>query len=658
VKPRIFQTGQGRIWLQRFGPRPEHRYEYLGCSGAGGVGAEDGEVAVLSCPTGNDEFRDTDTVGPRGNNPTASSLRGRLGLVNRLMSLRCPFDIQVLYGQCGSPGDRVRGWEKIRHLYSNRITGRSGSDLTAMVPGDRAAPLVTADLSAKRAWEIDPLRFAEVAAGDVTTEIVAIVVCPECDDCEGCRHIYAIAKTPAAGSPGILPEVIWTEDGGVTWSNQYIDTLGASENPSGAACIGGKLVVISHDSCSLHWASLDDLDTWTEVTTGFVAGGCPNAIYSADASHTWIVGDGGYVYFTSDPMMGVEVQDPGLATTQDMTALHFCSLTDGVAVGDNNAVLVTKNGQTWQSLTGPATGLNLVTAWAVNPATWWVGTDATVGLYYTLDGGQSWKAKAFAESGQAGTVQQVVFSEDPAVGYMLVNPVIMPPPLDPCAYVAAVLTDGPVLYWRLDELSGVIAADRSGNGLTGTYSLADLGQAHPFTGCSGNVGIHLAGGTWTVNVRGAVPVPAQIQFGTGAFSVEFWAYGHTTSNTNWPINCWSAADVGWGVQVVHTIPVFRFYTYHGGAGHGLAGSLFVTGQWYHYVLTRDASGNKNIYRNGLLDAGPSSDGGIDVTQATAALSLSGMQNSNILSYHGLFDEVALYDYELSAVQIAAHYAAR
>ena len=47
-------------------------------------------------------------------------------------------------------------------------------------------------------------------------------------------------------------------------------------------------------------------------------------------------------------------------------------------------------------------------------------------------------------------------------------------------YDAAVLADSPVAFWKLDEASGTVAADSSGNGNTGTYQGAvTLGETGP-----------------------------------------------------------------------------------------------------------------------------------------------------------------------------------
>src|SRR5690606_36387120 len=123
-------------------------------------------------------------------------------------------------------------------------------------------------------------------------------------------------------SPGVLEEVLFIADGGVTWGDSWITSLAVGEDPTDGVGVGDYLVVVSNDSNSLHYADwesvLNGAETWSEVTTGFVATGEPNAIASAGAADTWIVGDGGYVYYSESIVDGVEVLDAGAPTTEDL----------------------------------------------------------------------------------------------------------------------------------------------------------------------------------------------------------------------------------------------------------------------------------------------------------------------------------------------------
>lgn len=423
AEERYFQAGEGRVFIQK-SPGPTEPLQMLGCGKLGGVTIPQGDKTPIYCPdpTQYDKFRKVAQIRGQADNPT-SQLAARLTMVNLLLTIKCAMDVQARFGKCKDPNDLKNGWEKIFLLSNAEATSKATEDLIAVQPDERKAIMVTADITADEFLEIDRISFTQYAQSLVDREVIDIVVCDResCGDCEpvsdGCEKVYAIVIS-SGGSPGIWAELVWTEDGGVTWSDTPIDTLAVNESPDAIVCVGDYLIVISNDSCSIHYADKDDEGTWSEVTTGFVATKCPNAIFSLDAAHTWIVGDGGYVYFTEDPTVSVEVQDAGVATTQNLNAVHFLNSQRGVAVGASNAVIVTDNGGlTWESKTGPAVGVALNAVWVDAQNRFWVGT-AGGRLYYTEDGGTSWTEKTFPGSA-AGVVRDIKFvSPGHAVGFM------------------------------------------------------------------------------------------------------------------------------------------------------------------------------------------------------------------------------------------------
>lgn len=420
---RYFKKGEGRVFVQQ-NPGPASALAMLGCARVGAVTEPQGDVTPVYCPDPSqyNAWKKVAQIQAQPGNAT-TQLAARLGVVNLLLNLKCQFDVQARFGACKDPNDLRNGWEMIQMFASARITTKGTEELTALEPGEQAMPLVTADISIDEWLQVDRIGFVSKAPTLVDQEVVDIVVCdrPSCGDCEpasdGCSRVYAIVKSSGA-SPGIWAELVYTLDGGTSFADEPIDTLGSNEDPTGLACIADYIVVISNDSCSLHYADKDDLGAWTEVTAGFVAAKCPNAIFSLDARRTWIVGDGGYVYTTEDPVSGVEVQDAGVATTQNLNAVHFLDSQRGMAVGANNAVIVTNNGGfTWQAKTGPAVGVALNTCWVDGQNRFWIGS-AAGRLYYTEDGGDSWTEKAFAGSG-AGQVRDIKFvSPGHPVGFM------------------------------------------------------------------------------------------------------------------------------------------------------------------------------------------------------------------------------------------------
>jgi hypothetical protein len=341
-----------------------------------------------------------------------------------LARIGCPFDIQVHFGKCKNPVDFNQGWDKVVVLENADMSNYSATELGALEQGEDALVMETVDLNGFDYYEIKTLTMAEFAATQIVQEIIDVAVCDsiQCGACgvpsTGCEHVFALTLT-AGGSPGLAAELIYSSDGLATLGETNVSTLAANEDPSAMACVGIYLVVVSNDSDSLHYAPIADIltgtEAWVEVATGIVAAGSPNDIFST-GGHTYICGDGGYVYHTHDVTAGVTVQDAGIASTEVLNAIHGSDADNVVAVGVNNAVIHTVNGgESWAAVTGPAVGVILNTIWMRSDTEWLIG-DANGQLWYTRDSGVTWTEKTFPGSG-AGMVRDIVFAT-PTVGYM------------------------------------------------------------------------------------------------------------------------------------------------------------------------------------------------------------------------------------------------
>lgn len=427
---RFLRNDYSRMWLQEFGAGPGNAPEYEGQWKAGGPTFKFGDITAIYEPS-NDEYGRFNVAGKIQGQPglptmnvMARYLADQASTLLRLGRQGCSHDLQVHIGMCEDPQDFDRGWEKILIITEAYVTQFATDDLGAMEPGERKFTLETVPVTGIDLYEILRIVFAEEASAQVVQAVVGIIICDRiiCGSCgipsTGCDKIFAVTKSHG-GSPGLPAEVVYSGDGGVTWEDTSITTIGATEDPSGLACVGLNLVVISNESDSLHYAALADIllgtETWAEVTTGFVMAKGPNAIWSAGPHATFIVGNGGYVYWTADPTAGVSVLNAGIATVQNLVAVHGIDQEHVVAVGASNAVIATIDGVTWQTITGPNVGVALTSVWMHTQTEWFVG-DATGKLWYTQDSGDSWTEKTFPGSG-AGTVQDIKFAS-PAVGYM------------------------------------------------------------------------------------------------------------------------------------------------------------------------------------------------------------------------------------------------
>lgn len=421
------QTLLSRVWLIEGGARPDHAPDYESCMRAGAAEQSFGEPTQVLCqdPTTYGKTTVMDEIIPVPELPTAE-LMGRymLDTASKLLRLAkqgCPADVQVHFGKCENPMDFNEGFKKALMLETARMTSWSSDELGSLEEGTVINE--TAPITARELYEVLPLSLAEKADDVVVNAVRDVVICDTigCGDCDnesdGCQIAYALADA-SAGSPGTAGDVIWSIDGGENWASDEINSLDAAEAPSALACLGKYVVVVSNDSGSLHYKEKATINAgtaggWNEVTTGFVAGGEPNDIWSV-GTLAFIVGDGGYVYTCTDPTLGVTAVDTGDATTENLQAVHAISEERAVAVGANDSVVFTTNRITWQ--TGDATGGGGTnqSVWMHDKDVWSVGDNAG-NLYYTLDQADNWTAKGLP--GAPSSIQDIAYSTK-SVGYI------------------------------------------------------------------------------------------------------------------------------------------------------------------------------------------------------------------------------------------------
>jgi hypothetical protein len=337
---------------------------------------------------------------------------------------RCRVDIFALAGRCANPQDFTNGWEKMRYFPDGQISSHSFENFGAYGTDENNPTNEMVDMTAEDYWEFLEIGQEQIGS-TVTTRVISAVDVYTGDPCEACpepcdRILAAMAG--ASATPGTKPSLLYSADGGVSFTTDEITGLFSNEGVADGEVIGGDIVYISYEGAVLTYTNIDQLyentNTWQRVSQGFVAGKGPRKISSADPRHTWIVGDGGYVYFMQNHKTGVSVQNAGVTTTQHLQAVHAMNTENVLAVGNSNAVIFTKNGGvTWKSVTGPAVGVNLGACWMWDANTWFVGEGAggTGKLWLTANAGLTWTQVLLPAT--YGRIYQIRFVSD-AEGYI------------------------------------------------------------------------------------------------------------------------------------------------------------------------------------------------------------------------------------------------
>lgn len=239
-----------------------------------------------------------------------------------------------------------------------------------------------------------------------------------------------------------------------------------------------------------------------------------------------------------------------------------------------------------------------------------------------------------------------------------------------CGYASTVLADHPLAYLRLDDTSGLTAADATGNGNTGTFKGGvTLGVPGAITSCLGETAVTLDGNTGWIDLgdkfgfTGSAPFSLEIWINPSTITGEF--RGVMAKNSTDGSNQRQGYDVFSvdGLQYGTALGYERYQSGQTGfAGIGPNGTdagtaaAPIVGAWMHVVAVFDGT-NQMIYTNGALTAGPSPSSEVIQTQTGCSFAVGAFFCGTVGYFAGTVDEVAIYGTALSAAQVQAHYQA-
>ena len=225
-------------------------------------------------------------------------------------------------------------------------------------------------------------------------------------------------------------------------------------------------------------------------------------------------------------------------------------------------------------------------------------------------------------------------------------------------YAAAVLADGPLLYYRFGEKSGSPARDE----VSGTTT------PYPLTGITYGTAGHLAGDPDTAistDGSGALPLTLGAAEFDGAqpFSVEAWVSASPSGNDIGFLvdhENWSSSRNGWLLRVSKGDVALERWAPVGDASptsNSVVAALPAVGGDWHYVIATFDGTTQRLYVDGArVDTNGAN---IAVAKLGAPFSV-GKQNCTPCSgtgFVGAMDELAIYPKALADDRILAHLAA-
>jgi hypothetical protein len=211
---------------------------------------------------------------------------------------------------------------------------------------------------------------------------------------------------------------------------------------------------------------------------------------------------------------------------------------------------------------------------------------------------------------------------------------------------ATVTATGPVGYWTLDEPSGSLAADSSGNGGTGTLL---NGPLH----VPGRLGAALAFN----GVDESVSIPHSAVLDAYPLTVSVWV-STTTATLSGLVNKYLPGSLA-GYQVFTTGGSLCAWYFRDasnyiwdGSGCTLATPGFNDGQWHHVAFIVDDSGGR-LFVDGVLRASRPWTGTPGATTTTQSLSLAQYPGTASPCLPGQIDEVQIYNRALGASDVSS-----
>lgn len=312
------------------------------------------------------------------------------GIPRHLINNQCAWTFFEVHSRCGDPSDFYRGWEGYVMIYSNALF-EGGIDLGARTARDADDPLTdAATFKAAAIYPAGTVGFGEEAAADVVVEVIDVVygTAVTCGDCgaenDGSQQIYALTRANV-GSPAAPGQLVYSLDGGITWTTAAITGIGSTNEPAYLDIAGGILFVGTNGT-SLFYTTLNPNTgaptTWASVTLPVAM----TDVYVQSPTNILFTAATGRVYRTTD----ITVAPSLLATvgSDNLNRIHGSGETI-VAVGAGGQVIYsTNNGTTWTDGANAGAAANQA-LFVTGPRSWFVGDAAGV-LRKTVNQGVSY----------------------------------------------------------------------------------------------------------------------------------------------------------------------------------------------------------------------------------------------------------------------------
>lgn len=424
VQGDVFKTKNGSLWILPNGPNTAP--VYLGCHDLDelteSLGGIDTLIQVFDHKHGGWRILGDTESAPEMVESTITTYVAKTA--DYLESIKnCRFPLVVNQYECGDP-DVFDNYIRSFGVRKTKITERG---LTGLV--HRTEDSASEQSFGVQAWPPVYRLFRPTSTRVTSAEaqnLLGINACGDvrcADGCGAAQNACTVLWQVSAAAGGASANVYYSLDAGVTWTATAADPFGVAENIAGPACFQisstvTRILVARATTDAGNPAEVaysDDTGaTWTTVNVGTTnAEFCVSsqALFAYDQYNIWMGSSGGRIYFSNNGGVTWAVSDTGTIAANvrsihalDQNRVFACGDGDDIAFSVNHAGL-----RTWTAeATGSAAQLNTIHMVSANRI--WCGT-ATGLLYYSVDGGANWTARAFSGSGAGATIKVAFVDE-------------------------------------------------------------------------------------------------------------------------------------------------------------------------------------------------------------------------------------------------------
>jgi RHS repeat-associated protein len=209
-------------------------------------------------------------------------------------------------------------------------------------------------------------------------------------------------------------------------------------------------------------------------------------------------------------------------------------------------------------------------------------------------------------------------------------------------YLDEILGDAPAAYWRFTERAGTAFADEVAAN-DGTYESGAYPDSGGLLADDGNPAVYFASGD---EGHATVPDSSDLDLGNGPFSIELWL--DTFDPDDQVVLDKTSGSNGYRLAFADGY----LCLYAGATANLCADEAHGTGP-RHYVFTRASASDGAVY----VDGAESTDavGSVTFTDSSTVLTLGANVGGASGHLDGALDELAIFDDELTAQEVADHY---